>query len=297
MWQDIVLKETATNLIARLSSRAFLGPELARNPDWIRITSNFATAFYNAGHDLRPYPYYVRKIAQWWLPNCRIAREMVAEGNRLIRPLVQQRREAKAAAKAAGNPIPKYEDAIEWCEQEAKGKFYDPVNIQFLFSLNSISTTADTLNQAMLDLAQRPEWFEPLRKEIVEVLSQGGWQKTSLFNMKLLDSFIKESQRLKPINSGESKYSPSKLQALQHHFSMRNGFTNAKNYSWNASYRYRTCQALGWSENPEGIKSRRYERVYAVRQCLGRPGPLRPSSLHADEADCGRRAPGPSRQH
>lgn len=207
------MKERAVSFAARLTSRAFLGPELARNPDWIRITSNFAIATYGAGHDLRPYPYYVRKIAQWWLPKCRIAREMVAEGSRLIRPLVKQRREAKAAAIAEGKPIPKYEDAIEWCEQEAKGRFYDPVNIQFLFSVNSISTTADTLNQVMLDLAQRPEWFEPLRKETIEVLSQGGWQKTSLFNMKLLDSFIKESQRLKPVNSGESKYGPSKLQA------------------------------------------------------------------------------------
>jgi cytochrome P450 len=202
-WHDVVMKETALQLIARMTSRAFLGPELCRDPKWLRIATQYTLSTFHAGHQLRPWPYHLRKIVQWFLPECRTAREMVAEGHKLIGPLIQQRRAAKAAAQAEGKPIPVYNDAIEWCEQEAKGQFYDPVNIQLLLSVNSISTTSDTLNQIVLDLAQHPEFFEPLRKEVADALNEGGWQKTTLYKMKLLDSFIKESQRLKPINSGE----------------------------------------------------------------------------------------------
>jgi cytochrome P450 monooxygenase-1 len=47
--------------------------------------------------------------------------------------------------------------------------------------------------------------FGELRQEIVGALDKGGWKKTSLHGMKLLDSVIKESLRLKPAALGEWK--------------------------------------------------------------------------------------------
>lgn len=54
----------------------------------------------------------------------------------------------------------------------------------------------------MMQLARHPNMFQPLRDEIVEVLSRDGLKKTALYNLKLMDSFIKECQRLKPIIIG-----------------------------------------------------------------------------------------------
>ncbi|PNP80129.1 hypothetical protein FNYG_06497 [Fusarium nygamai] len=56
-------------------------------------------------------------------------------------------------------------------------------------------------SQTMLRSIERPELVEAVRKEIVEVLNKEGWSKKALFNMKLLDSVIKEAQRLKPITA------------------------------------------------------------------------------------------------
>ncbi|UQC81117.1 ent-kaurene oxidase, partial [Colletotrichum lupini] len=47
----------------------------------------------------------------------------------------------------------------------------------------------------------RPQLMEDVRAEIVAVLRKEGWTKSALFNMKLLDSVIKEAQRLKPTTS------------------------------------------------------------------------------------------------
>ena len=62
----------------------------------------------------------------------------------------------------------------------------------------------DLVTQVIYDLAQNPEIIEPLRKEIIDVLTEGGWKKTSLYNLKLMDSVIKETQRLKPLECGKA---------------------------------------------------------------------------------------------
>ncbi|GLA86353.1 hypothetical protein AtubIFM56815_010614 [Aspergillus tubingensis] len=86
-------------------------------------------------------------------------------------------------------------------EKAAKGRPYDPVGAQLILSVGAIHTTSDLTCQTMTHLAQNPEIVEPLRKEIVDTLQQHGWKKVALYNMKLLDSVIRESQRLKPVTN------------------------------------------------------------------------------------------------
>jgi hypothetical protein len=56
----------------------------------------------------------------------------------------------------------------------------------------------------MSDLCKNPEIIDDLRQEMVKALSEGGWKKTSLYGMKLLDSVIKESLRIKPTGIGKN---------------------------------------------------------------------------------------------
>lgn len=154
---------------------------------------------------LRTYPAgIIRSIAARVLPICRAAQAQVAEARAIVQPVLEKRKAAKAAAAAAGKTI-EFSDAIERFENvAAKSKAsYEPAAMQLFLSLVAIHTTSDLMTQIMTDLAGHPEVIEDLLREIKEVLSDGGWKKTSLTNMKLLDSVIKESQRLKPIQLGE----------------------------------------------------------------------------------------------
>lgn len=58
----------------------------------------------------------------------------------------------------------------------------------------------------MYDIATRPEVAQDLRKEIHSVLKETDGVMTSLalFNMKILDSFMRESQRFTPPFTGTS---------------------------------------------------------------------------------------------
>lgn len=70
----------------------------------------------------------------------------------------------------------------------------------------AIHTTADLLTQVILDLAVHRDLMEPLRREILEALDGEPIEKTALQKMKLLDSVMKETQRLKPMQISEFSF-------------------------------------------------------------------------------------------
>ncbi|KAF5618363.1 putative cytochrome P450 monooxygenase (lovA) [Fusarium sp. NRRL 52700] len=190
------------DIIARISSRIYLGDQLCRNEAWLKITKTYTTNFYTASTNLRMFPRSIRPLAHWFLPECRKLRQERKDAIGIITPLIERRRELRRAAIAAGQPVPVFHDAIDWSEQEAEiagsGSAFDPVIFQLTLSLLAIHTTYDLLQQTMIDLGRHPEYIEPLRQEVVQLLREEGWKKTTLFKMKLLDSAIKESQRMKP---------------------------------------------------------------------------------------------------
>lgn len=146
---------------------------------------------------VKRYPRVLHRFVHWFLPQTRQLRSQVAEARRIIQPVIDQR--AAAGWVHPGNESgKKYTDALQWMYELSKGKAYDFAMGQLGLSLAAIHTTADLLTQVIYDLCQHPDMIQPLRDEIVAVLGGGGWKRTALYKMKLMDSVIKESQRLKP---------------------------------------------------------------------------------------------------
>ncbi|KAK1976380.1 cytochrome P450, partial [Colletotrichum cereale] len=200
-WREYSIKDDILDLICRLSSRVFLGDEVCRNEEWLAITKSYTVNGFLSAQILRPYPYWTRFVAQWFVPECRALRQQVSDSRSIIEPVLQKRRALRQRAREEGKPAPSFNDGIDWFEDESRGEEYDVVGAQLGLSLVAIHTTTDLLVEAMLRIAENPGLFDALRKEVVEVLSAEGWKKTALFNMKLMDSVLKESQRLKPITS------------------------------------------------------------------------------------------------
>jgi cytochrome P450 len=78
-----------------------------------------------------------------------------------------------------------------------------PADCQIALTLAAIHTTTDLLSQTMVNIATYPEMFTALREEVIRVLSKHGLKKAALADLKLMDSFLKETQRMKPILIGE----------------------------------------------------------------------------------------------
>lgn len=144
--------------------------------------------------ELRMWPYPTRFIVHWFLPLCRRARAHIKEARRILTPIIEKRRQQRNRGEKV-----EFDDAIEWFEREANGSHYDPAISQLIMSVAAIHTTTDLVAQVLIDLANHPEMLQPLREEMIAVVGEGGWKKASLYNLKVLDSVIKETQRVKPI--------------------------------------------------------------------------------------------------
>lgn len=115
-------------------------------------------------------------------------------------PVTEQRIEKK------DEPGPKKNDCIQWIIDTAPKKgnawsaervIYELMAIWF----GSVHILSTTIVYVVHDLCLHPEYLEPLRKELEE--SYADFEKTGK-GLPLLDSFIKESARLTPVESSKS---------------------------------------------------------------------------------------------
>lgn len=199
-WQEICIREANVNLVARLSARVFLGEELCRNEEWLQTAINYTNHSGGAAIKLNLLPPFLRRPFSWISADCKLVRKDLNKAREIINPVVEKRRQEKERALAEGRPAPVFVDVIEWAEHERGDEPYDAALAQLGFAAAAMHTTTDLLTQTLLHLANDPELIKPLRAEIIRVLSTEGWKRNALFNMKLLDSAIKEAQRWKPIN-------------------------------------------------------------------------------------------------
>ncbi|KAJ4258884.1 hypothetical protein NW762_007971 [Fusarium torreyae] len=194
-FQEVTVKEKVSDLVARLSSRVFLGKSLARNERWLHIAKHYTHDSYSAAAELRQWPSFLRPLVYRFLPKCNQLREQVRVADELIMPEVTKRQKKLEEAQKNGTKPARVADTIGWMLEISRGRQVNYVNGQLFLSFAAIHTTTETITGCLLDIASYPEIVEPLRQEIIEVIGQHGWAKTSLYKLKLMDSFMKESQR------------------------------------------------------------------------------------------------------
>ncbi|EEY15790.1 ent-kaurene oxidase [Verticillium alfalfae VaMs.102] len=172
-WTSVLLKDAILNLVARLSSRVFLGEELCRNEEWLRIAKSYAVDALTATYLMRMAPSLLRPIAYWLIPQCRRSRQAVQSARKLIDPEVKKRKKLVDDALQSGAKPSKISDAIGWMYQVAAGRPVDFVCAQMQLTLAAVHTTTEVLTQAILDLCERPELVQKLRDEVIEVKASG----------------------------------------------------------------------------------------------------------------------------
>ncbi|EPS35038.1 hypothetical protein PDE_10003 [Penicillium oxalicum 114-2] len=201
-WHEISLKSTLLDMISQQSAHVFLGRSFSHNVSWLALSRSITLQAFGAVRELRVYPSFIRPLVGWFLPACKSLRGEIAKARKLVEPLILARRLERERCIASGREPPVYHDTIAWAEECARGRKYDPALIQLTLALSAMHNTSDFLTQVIYDIAARPKLVEELRKEIIDVRTCGdateSWNKGAVHKLKLMDSVMKESQRLKP---------------------------------------------------------------------------------------------------
>ncbi|KAG8170289.1 hypothetical protein KVR01_001034 [Diaporthe batatas] len=205
-WQQVSLENTTLQLASRMTARVTAGEDLCRNETWLRNTMEYTINAAKAAKILQLLPAPVRHIAHLFLPQCREMRAQLVTARALVQSVLKKRKHEHLEAASKGSPAPCYDDAIDWgaleyqnSKGDLRGSGYQPALFQLQTSVVGLHSTTDLLTQTLINILLRPELIAPLREEIVNAISDQGWSKPSLHKLHLMDSIMKETQRLKPL--------------------------------------------------------------------------------------------------
>lgn len=189
-------------MVARVSSFIFLGEKVCRDKGWINVSVNYVIDAFIAARDLRLWPSVLQPLVHWFLPRTKAIREHIRVARRIIDEELEERNRLGEKGEAERRP-----DALDWMRQIAAKQPLDITRAQIGLSLAAIHTTSNLATNVLYDLAAYPEYVQALRDEIKAVLEEDGvLKKSSLTKMKLMDSVLKESQRMNPVSMSKSAF-------------------------------------------------------------------------------------------
>lgn len=194
-----VIRDDIEHLVARLTSRVFLGESLCRNERWLEISKSYTIDAVVLSNSLRTVFPLFQPIAYWFFPEATRLRQAIRDAHALIDPEVERRKAIVEEAHANGEKPPRVADTLGWMYELSKNRHHtNYVAGQLTLAFASINNTVEVLSAALMDVCEYPDAADKLRQEIIEVIGKQGWTKASLFDLKLMDSFLREGQRVHP---------------------------------------------------------------------------------------------------
>ncbi|RHZ56963.1 hypothetical protein CDV55_102522 [Aspergillus turcosus] len=200
-WQSLVFAQEIPHIVARLSSLVFLGEKICRDKEWLNVSVNYTIDAFVGVRDLRQWPTVTRPLVHWFLPSTRRLRKHIRVAKKIVQNEIEKRELIRQGKLPEEDPPRSHADALDWFREVAAGRPFDETRSQIGLSLAAIHTTSNLLTNVMYDLIAYQEYIQPLRDEIIAVVEEDGClKKTSLTKLKLMDSFMKESQRMNPVS-------------------------------------------------------------------------------------------------
>ncbi|TLD12775.1 uncharacterized protein PgNI_04126 [Pyricularia grisea] len=199
-WTEVNINSKLLRIVAIVSGRIFLGPELCHNEKYIESAIHYTIEVNMGRQAIFALPAWQRPFRAWFLPEIKNLQKRERDFYALIEPIVRARREARRSDPNYQAP----DDMLTWLE-DSQGKttnksIREIARLQLGLSFAAIHTTTMTTTNILYDLAAHPEMIPELREEAASALAAHGGTFTApaLHTMKKMDSVMKESMRMNP---------------------------------------------------------------------------------------------------
>ncbi|KAJ3502116.1 hypothetical protein NLJ89_g9030 [Agrocybe chaxingu] len=175
----------------------FIPATNGKDPDYIGLVVQYATDVIRVGTTLRLVPRVLRPLLNTMISH---VPRGVERGMKHLAPVFTARRESRQEKGDVGSE--KSLDLLSWLMEAAQGEEKTDWHLTsrlLMMNWTAIHTSTMTFTHALYYLATYPEYVKPLREEVEAAVKRCGWSKVALDEMHLVDSFIKESQRVDPL--------------------------------------------------------------------------------------------------
>lgn len=177
--------------------------------EWQSLSMNYVAAALSAPSIVkRKYPRWLYWLSQYTNDGVKTMWKHRARAREILTPVLQSRIDATKDLKAKGakkhNGPRKYEDGVQWLldAHTAHGKTLTPDQLAqdlFVIMTASIHSTSGAGLAILFDMLEHPDTLSDITQEILQIQSklQGGvWTHKALGDLRLLDSFMRESARV-----------------------------------------------------------------------------------------------------
>lgn len=178
-----------------MTTRAFVGAELCRNAEWLDIAITFTINRAIAVQAIQAWPWILQPIVHWFLPTCKAVRHQIQRARDILMPVLEFERQTMHSKDSSTDRV---FSTLTFIDQYAQGSRYDATMAQLRLTAVSVLTTSDMVEKVLARICEHPELIQPLREEVISAFESSGLHHKSLLKLTLMESVMKESQRLEP---------------------------------------------------------------------------------------------------
>ncbi|KAK0448923.1 cytochrome P450 [Desarmillaria tabescens] len=199
-WINVPVHDKILQIVCRASNRMFVGLPLCRTEDYIKLNINFTVNVFVCAHIINIFPSFLKPIVGFLLtPRRRFSSGGEITRSDYSRTTAQRGPPWKGLARETGKEL--LNDLLSWLldatkDNKEKRTVQDLTTRLLALNLGAIHTTSMVFKTAVYTLAAHPEYVQILRTEVESAIAEEGWTKSAVSKMDLLDSFLKEAQRL-----------------------------------------------------------------------------------------------------
>lgn len=184
-------------------SRTFINQkDYYRNPEWINASSEYVELSALAGYELRAFPKWARCWVAPFLPNCRRLQFLFKRINTLLEPLKEKLDKQSLDSDA--------QDPLSFLHQKMEGRSDELASMLIALCLVSYDGGGELFTHVLHSVFTNDQLVNDLRSEIVTVVGKEGFNRNTLQKLVLMDSVLKETQRMHPESVRKSR--PPRLQ-------------------------------------------------------------------------------------
>ncbi len=141
-WTPVKVTEPLLRIVAIVSGLIFLGPDLYRQPEYLRAAIDYTVDITTAVGRLKTLPWWSRPLMSRILPEVVRLRTHRKEMRVFLEPVLEERRRLKAE----GQPLP--DDTLQWMLNRAEASGItdaaDITHMQLLLTMAAVHTTTLT---------------------------------------------------------------------------------------------------------------------------------------------------------
>ncbi|KAI0640085.1 cytochrome P450 [Trametes polyzona] len=197
-WTTVGVKKMCERVVARASNRIFVGAPLCRDKRYLEHVVAFTLTVMKDATFIGLFPVSMKPLVGKMLSGVSgaISQTMV-----FLKPVIEER--LALMSQHGDDWADKPKDMLQWVMEVARAKGYGDESVAqriMLVNFAAIHTSSSTFTQVLYHLAGHPEAIPPLREEIERIVNEEGWTKNSVSKMWMVDSVLKESQRMSGLN-------------------------------------------------------------------------------------------------